>query len=75
MKDETLADIAMHPPANQEALGNVRGLSAAWKANDIGARMMEALANADPLPAVRAAGARGPRARPGPRGRAWSPTC
>jgi len=50
MKDETLADIAMHPPASQEALGQVRGLSAAWKANDIGARMMEALANADPLP-------------------------
>jgi ribonuclease D len=51
MKDETLADIAMHPPASQEALGNVRGLSAAWRANDIGARMMEALANADALPA------------------------
>jgi ribonuclease D len=50
MKDETLADIAMHPPAHQEGLGNVRGLSAAWRANDIGARMMEALANADPLP-------------------------
>jgi ribonuclease D len=51
MKDETLADVAMHPPATQEALGNVRGLSAAWRANDIGARMMEALANADALPA------------------------
>ena len=51
MKDETLADVAVHPPASQESLGNVRGLSAAWKANDIGARMMEALANADPLPA------------------------
>jgi ribonuclease D len=50
MKDETLADVAVHPPATQEALGNVRGLSAAWRANDIGARMMEALANADPLP-------------------------
>ncbi len=50
MKDETLADVAVHPPAAQESLGNVRGLSAAWKANDIGARMMEALANADPLP-------------------------
>jgi len=49
MKDETLADIAMHPPSSQEALGNVRGLSAAWKGNDIGARMMEALRNADPL--------------------------
>jgi ribonuclease D len=51
MKDETLADLAMHPPANQEALGRVRGLSAAWKGNDIGTRLMEALAGADPLPA------------------------
>ncbi|HET9429436.1 MAG TPA: ribonuclease D [Allosphingosinicella sp.] len=49
MKDETLADIALHPPSDQEALGKVRGLSPAWRANDIGARMMEALANADPL--------------------------
>ena len=50
MKDETLADIALHPPLDQEALGKVRGLSPAWRSNDIGARMMEALANADPLP-------------------------
>ncbi len=50
MKDETLADVAVHPPQSQESLGNVRGLSAAWKSNDIGARMMEALATADPLP-------------------------
>src|ERR1700741_1601585 len=33
MKDETMADIAVHPPSNQEALGNVRGLSAAWRGN------------------------------------------
>lgn len=51
MKDETLADIAVHPPADQEALVKVRGLSPAWRGNDIGARMMEALNNADPLPA------------------------
>jgi ribonuclease D len=51
MKDETLADIAAHPPASQEALGRVRGLSAGWKNNDIGARLMEALENAQPLPA------------------------
>ena len=51
MKDETMADVAVHPPTSQEALGNVRGLSAAWRGNDIGARMMEALANAEPLPA------------------------
>ncbi|HEX8640209.1 MAG TPA: ribonuclease D [Allosphingosinicella sp.] len=51
MKDETMADLAMNPPSGQDALGQVRGLSAAWKANDIGARMMEALANSDPLSA------------------------
>ncbi|WP_129792901.1 ribonuclease D [Sphingosinicella sp. CPCC 101087] len=51
MKDETMADVAVHPPTSQEGLGQVRGLSAAWKSNDIGARMMEALNNADPLPA------------------------
>ena len=50
MKDETLADIALHPPSDQELLGKVRGLSPAWRGNDIGARMMEALTNADPLP-------------------------
>jgi ribonuclease D len=50
MKDETLADVAVHPPANQEKLGQVRGLSPSWRNNDIGARLMEALANADPLP-------------------------
>src|SRR5688572_15118213 len=52
MKDETRADVALHPPASQEGLGQVRGLSAAWKGNDIGSRMMEALHNADPLPAA-----------------------
>ena len=52
MKDETLADIALHPPVDQESLGKVRGLSPAWRSNDIGARIMEALANSDPLPAA-----------------------
>jgi ribonuclease D len=50
MKDETLADVAMHPPSSQDALGNVRGLSAAWRSNDIGTRLMEALAASGPLP-------------------------
>ncbi|HZF94728.1 MAG TPA: ribonuclease D [Allosphingosinicella sp.] len=50
MKDETLADVAMHPPVNQEKLAQVRGLSPSWRTNDIGARLMEALANAEPLP-------------------------
>jgi ribonuclease D len=49
MKDETLADIAAHPPAGQEALARVRGLSPAWAGNDIGGRMMAALAAARPL--------------------------
>ena len=49
MKDETLADVALHPPAGQEALGQVRGLSPSWRTNDIGARLIEALANSDPL--------------------------
>lgn len=49
MKDETLADVASHPPRSQEDLGKVRGLSAAWKSNDIGARLMNALADAQPL--------------------------
>jgi ribonuclease D len=51
MKDETIADVAAHPPASQEALARVRGLSPGWKSNDIGARMMEALNKAEPLPA------------------------
>jgi len=49
MKDETLADVAMHPPASQEKLAQVRGLSPSWRSNDIGARLMDALANAQPL--------------------------
>jgi ribonuclease D len=50
IKDETLADVAAHPPATQEALARVRGLSPGWKNNDIGARLMDALASARPLP-------------------------
>jgi ribonuclease D len=46
MKDETLADIAAHPPIGQEGLARVRGLSPAWSGNDIGGRMMAALAQA-----------------------------
>jgi ribonuclease D len=51
MKDETLADVAAHPPASQESLARVRGLSPAWSSNDIGGRLMNALATAKPLPA------------------------
>ncbi|MFM9977648.1 MAG: ribonuclease D [Sphingomonadaceae bacterium] len=50
VKDETLADIAMNPPKAQGDLSRVRGLSTSWAGNDIGARMMGALGNAQPLP-------------------------
>ena len=49
-RDETVADIASHPPKLQADLAKVRGLSAAWKDNEIGRRMMAALENAKPLP-------------------------
>ncbi|MBV7259699.1 ribonuclease D [Erythrobacter crassostreae] len=49
MRDETLADIASHPPKKQSDLAKVRGLSAAWKDNDIGKRMMKIIADAEPL--------------------------
>ncbi|WNO52549.1 ribonuclease D [Stakelama saccharophila] len=49
VKDETLADIASHPPRKQSDLPKVRGLSGAWGGNDIGARMMVALSEAEPL--------------------------
>lgn len=50
MKDETLADIAAHPAKEQADLGRVRGLSAAWRDNEIGERLMAALAASEPLP-------------------------
>lgn len=49
MKDETLADIAAHPPKSQADLPKVRGLSPAWKDNEIGARLMAVIAEAEPL--------------------------
>ena len=48
-KDETLAEIASHPPRAQEDLGRIRGLSSSWKSNDIGARLMQSLAAAEPM--------------------------
>ena len=51
-KDETIADLAIHPPRQQGDLAKVRGLSGSWAGNDIGRRMMEALTTADPLPAA-----------------------
>ena len=49
VKDETLADLAAHPPQDQDGLGRVRGLSATWRTNDIGGRLIDALAGAKPL--------------------------
>jgi ribonuclease D len=50
MRDETLADLASHPPKAQAELAKVRGLSQAWKDNDIGKRLMKVLSRAEPLP-------------------------
>jgi ribonuclease D len=50
MRDETLADVAGHPPKKQSDLAKVRGLSNSWKENDIGKRLMNVLENAEPLP-------------------------
>ena len=51
VKDETLGDLALHPPRTQSELAKVRGLSSSWAGNDIGGRMMAALSNAPPLSA------------------------
>ncbi|WP_296678782.1 ribonuclease D [Novosphingobium sp.] len=48
-RDETVADIASHPPKKQEDLAKVRGLSPGWKDNEIGRRLMAAIENAVPL--------------------------
>lgn len=50
VKDETLADLALHPPRDQTALTRVRGLPSSWGQNDIGARLLGVLENAPPLP-------------------------
>jgi len=49
VRDETLADIASHPPRDQADLAKVRGLSQGWKDNEIGKRLMATLAAAKPL--------------------------
>jgi ribonuclease D len=49
IKDETLADLAVHPPRSQADLAKVRGLAASWANNDIGARLMGALEGAAAL--------------------------
>ena len=49
MRDETLADLASQPPREQPDLAKVRGLSAGWRDNEIGRRLMQCLADAKPL--------------------------
>jgi ribonuclease D len=51
VKDETIADLAGHAPKRQADLAKVRGLSATWAQNDIGARLMQALEAATPMSA------------------------
>ena len=50
VRDETLADLASHPPKKQGDLAKVRGLSGAWKENEIGKRLMKTLKHAEALP-------------------------
>jgi ribonuclease D len=49
-RDETVADIANHPPKTQADLGKIRGLSPGWRENEIGRRLMATLEKAKPLP-------------------------
>jgi len=51
VKDETLADLALHAPRTQGDLAKVRGLSQSWSGNDIGGRLIAAIENAAPMPA------------------------
>jgi ribonuclease D len=49
IKDDTLNEIVLHPPKTQDDLGRIRGLSAGWRNNDIGARLIATIASAKPL--------------------------
>ena len=49
IKDDTLAEIVLHPPKHQDDLGRIRGLSSGWRTNDIGSRLMTAIETAKPL--------------------------
>ncbi|MGB7406488.1 MAG: ribonuclease D [Pacificimonas sp.] len=52
VKDETLADLAGHPPKEQVGLARIRGLSKTWAQNDIGGRLMDAIDSAKPMSAT-----------------------
>ena len=49
VKDETIADLAGNPPRRQSDLAKVRGLTATWAQNDIGARLMAAIEESTPM--------------------------
>src|SRR3954465_14433675 len=49
IKDDTLNEIVLHPPRTQDDLGRARGLSAGWRNNDIGGRLMASLEASKPL--------------------------
>ncbi|MGN6059539.1 MAG: ribonuclease D [Sphingomicrobium sp.] len=49
VKDDTLTEIVLHPPKTQDDLGRIRGLSAGWKTNDIGSRLISAIEGSKPL--------------------------
>jgi len=49
VKDDTLNELVLHPPKNQEDLGRIRGLGAGWRSNDIGARLIETIKQAKPM--------------------------
>ncbi|GAA3887175.1 ribonuclease D [Sphingomonas limnosediminicola] len=49
LKDDTLTEIVLHPPKTQDDLGRIRGLSAGWRTNDIGGRLIAAIEASKPL--------------------------
>ena len=50
LRDETLANLAVHPPKSQKSLSKIRGVPGSWAGNDIGGRLMDVIAAAEPLP-------------------------
>jgi ribonuclease D len=52
VKDDTLNEIVLHPPKTQDDLGRIRGLSAGWRTNDIGGRLIAAIEHSKPLDAA-----------------------
>ena len=74
-KDETLADLAGHPPRRQADLAKVRGLSPTWGGNEIGGAADDGDRGGGAAERGRAAAARGTASRGWARKARWSPTC